>query len=163
MRHALRGLEPPVLRTRRAFAALVTVIGCGALASCGGGGATAAKLPSCVQAPAGIGPDAGATLQLADLGHTVCLRHGEVLTVFLAAPVGEPMWASVTSANRKVLAPRSSGVMTLVRGVTGAVFAGGDRGVTELTSTRPPCAAGGANAKQCDASHGWYAKVVVTG
>ncbi len=97
-----------------AFALLVVATGCR-----NGSGQSVA--PKCDKAPAGIGPDANATLQDADTGRTVCLKPGDVLTVFLHAPVGEDQWSSVTTPARDVLTPRSTGVLTLPLGVTGAV------------------------------------------
>ena len=132
-----------------------------ALAGCGGSGESAAKLPSCVTPPAGIGPDASGTLQLADAGKTVCLRAGQVLTVFLQAPPSEASWSAVHVSDRSVLQPGNSGVLTLVRGVTGAVLRGHGRGVATLSSSRSPCRP--PTRAGCDAAHQWQARVVVRG
>ena len=117
------------------------------------------KFYGAVAAPAGIGPDAKATLQLADAGKTVCLRHGDVLTVFLAAPPDEVAWTPIRTSSRRVVEPRSVGVLTLVRGVTGAVFRASARGIATLTSTRPPCTR--QTIKSCDAAHVWRATVEI--
>jgi len=131
-----------------------------ALTACGDhSDASSTKLPDCVAAPAGIGPDAKATLQLADAGKTVCLRHGDVLTVFLAAPPDEVAWTPIRTSSRRVVEPRSVGVLTLVRGVTGAVFRASARGIATLTSTRPPCTR--QTIKSCDAAHVWRATVEI--
>jgi len=131
---------------------LVVATGCGS-----GSGQSAA--PKCGKAPAGIGPDANATLQDADSGRTVCLKPGEVLTVFLHAPVGEDRWSSVTTRARDVLAPRSTGVLTLPLGVTGAVYQAQNTGTAQLASMRPPCTSPGSTG--CDPSHVWTARIVV--
>ena len=89
----------------------------------------------------------------------MCLRQGDVLTVFLHAPVGEDRWRPITTQDGGVLAPRSSGVLTLPLGVTAAVYGGGKKGTATLTSTRPPCAP--SKSAGCDASHEWSARVVV--
>jgi hypothetical protein len=101
--------------------------------------------PPCNSPPPGIGPDAGATLQNADDGTTVCLSKGEVLTVYLRVPLGQAStrkWSAVTETG-DALDARSNGVQTLVRGVTGAIFVGATRGVAVLSSTLhcpPGCA-----------------------
>src|SRR5207237_4151190 len=121
-----RGERHPALT--RAFRGLIAATALlGALAGCGGSGESAATLPSCVTPPAGIGPDASGTLQLADAGKTVCLRVGRVLTVFLHAPPNEAGWSAVHISDRSVLQPGNSGVLTLVRGVTGALLRGPGR------------------------------------
>ena len=124
-----------------------------------GGGSSSSAAPKCEKAPEGIGPDASATLQDEDSGRTVCLRQGDVLTVFLHAPVGEDRWRPITTQDNGVLAPRSSGVLTLPLGVTAAVYAGAKKGTARLTSTRPPCSP--SKAAGCDGSHEWSARVVV--
>lgn len=115
--------------------------------------------PACQKAPEGIGPDANATLEDGDSGRTVCLAQGDVLTVFLHAPVGEDRWAPITTRDRGVLTPQSSGVLTLPLGVTAAVYRGKEKGTARLVSTRPPCSP--AAKSECDASHAWSARVVV--
>ena len=114
--------------------------------ACGGGSSSSAA-PRCEKAPEGIGPDANATLQDADSGRTVCLKQGDVLTVFLHAPVGEDRWRPIATHDGDVLTPRSSGVLTLPLGVTAAVYSGAKKGTATLTSTRP--------------AHKWSARVVV--
>jgi len=143
---------------RRVLAACVVALV--SLTACGDrSDAASAKRPGCVAAPAGIGPDAKATLQLADAGKTVCLHHGDVLTVFLAAPPDEAMWTPIHTSSRRVVEPRSAGVLTLVRGVTGAVFRADARGIATLTSTRPPCTR--QTIRSCDSAHEWRARVEI--
>ena len=128
--------------------------------ACGGGSSSSSSAaPKCEKAPEGIGPDANATLQDEDSGRTVCLRQGDVLTVFLHAPVGEDRWRPITTHDGGVLTPRSSGVLTLPLGVTAAVYGGAKKGTATLTSTRPPCSP--SNSAGCDAKHKWSARVVV--
>ena len=142
---------------KRIFAASAIVL---ALVGSGcGGGSSSSAAPKCEQAPAGIGPDANATLQDEDSGRTVCLRQGDVLTVFLHAPVGEDRWRPITTHDGGVLTPRSSGVLTLPLGVTAAVYRGEREGTVRLTSTRPPCSP--SKPAGCDAAHAWSARVVV--
>jgi hypothetical protein len=126
--------------------------------ACGGGSGSSAQ-PSCEKAPEGIGPDAKATLQDADSGRTVCLKQGDVITVFLHAPVDEERWGPITTLDRGVLTVRSSGVMTLPLGVTAGVFLGAHQGTARLTSTRAPCSP--PKSAGCDAKHQWSARVVV--
>jgi hypothetical protein len=126
--------------------------------ACGGGSSSSAG-PACEKAPEGIGPDANATLQDVDSGRTVCLASGDVLTVFLHAPVDEERWSPITTQDRSVLTPRSSGVLTLPIGVTAAVYRGAEKGTARLTSTRPPCSPPAKSG--CDAAHEWSARVVV--
>ena len=90
----------------------------------------------------------------------MCLKQGDVLTVFLHAPVNEDRWRPITTAEHRVLTPRSSGVLTLPLGVTAAVFTATGKGTARLTSTRPPCSPP-SDTSACDASHQWSARVVV--
>jgi hypothetical protein len=142
---------------KRIFAASAIVLALVA-SGCGGGSGSSAA-PKCEKAPEGIGPDANATLQDEDSGRTVCLRQGDVLTVFLHASVGEDRWRPITTQDGDVLTPRSSGVLTLPLGVTAAVYSGAKKGTARLTSTRPPCSP--SKSAGCDASHEWSARVVV--
>jgi hypothetical protein len=145
---------------RRPFAAAIAMILVVVATACGGGsGSSSTSAPKCEKAPEGIGPDAKATLQDADAGRTVCLNQGDVLTVFLHARQGEDRWGPITTSDRHVLKPRSSGVLTLPIGVTGAVYAGAGKGTARLTSTRPPC--NPPSRSGCDAAHEWTARVVV--
>jgi hypothetical protein len=141
--------------------ALGVVLVAGLVACSGGGARSTTALPHCVKGPAGIGPDAAATLQLEDVGTTICLASGKVLTVFLKAPVDEPMWAPIRASNTNLLQPGNTGILTLVRGVTGAVFRAKAHGLMTLSSTRPPCPKAGD--PSCDAQHSWTARVVVSG
>ena len=135
--------------------ALVVALG---LAACSTGSAAAA-LPRCTRAPAGIGPGAAATLQLADNGTTVCLRRRATLTVFLQAPTGESMWSTPTTSKPQVLAPTANGALALPIGVTGGAFRSRRHGVATLVAVRAPCVP--ATVASCDAAHGWHARVVV--
>jgi hypothetical protein len=146
------------VRSRRCLAAALIIIAAVGL-GCSSGGNEAAPVPKCEKPPEGIGPDADATLQDGDAGRTVCLKQGDVLTVFLHAPVNEERWRQITTADHAVLAPRSSGVLTLPLGVTAAVFAATGKGTARLESTRPPCSPPATSG--CDASHRWSARVVV--
>lgn len=135
------------------------MLGIGLMAQACGGSSRQVSLPACQPAPPGIGPDAAGTLQLDDNDHSVCLAQGQVMTVFLKVPTAEETtgWTPITTSNPAVLAPRSTGVMTLVRGVTGGIFAGRSRGVAVLRSHRPPCAGD----TPCDTNRDWQATVVV--
>jgi hypothetical protein len=122
-------------------------------------GTTTAALPRCTKAPSGIGPDATATLQLADNGSTVCLRLSATLTVFLQAPPGEAQWSMPTVSDPRVLSTTPNGALALPIGVTGAAFRARRRGVATISSVRPPCTA--PKIATCDAEDGWRAHVVV--
>jgi hypothetical protein len=126
--------------------------------ACGGGSGTSSA-PKCEKAHPGIGPDATATLQDGDSGGTFCLKQGDVLTIFLHAPVGEDRWGPITMPDHRVLKPRSTGVLTLPLGVTASVYTAAGAGTARLTSTRPPCKPPARSG--CDASHEWSARVVV--
>jgi hypothetical protein len=128
------------------------------LAACSGGSASAA-LPRCRHAPAGVGPGANATLQLADNDSTVCLARRATMTVFLQAPTGEATWSTPTTSKPRVLAPAPNGALALPVGVTGAAFRARRRGVATLVAVRAPCTP--ATIATCDAAHGWHARVVV--
>jgi hypothetical protein len=134
--------------------ALVVSLG---LAACSTG--SAAALPRCGRAPAGIGPGAAATLQLTDNGSTVCLRRRATLTVFLQAPTGEATWSTPTTSKPRVLVAMPNGALALPIGVTGAAFRAQKRGVATLVAVRAPCTP--ATVATCDAAHGWHARVVV--
>jgi hypothetical protein len=145
----------------RSWVCVVALGVLGALAGCGDSGTShTASAPHCKKAPAGIGPDATATLQDQDAGGTYCLPLHGVLTVYLHAPVTEERWSDITATpSDGALAPRSTGVLTLPRGVTAAIYEARRRGTVALQSTRPPCSA--SSGSGCDASHSWSARVVV--
>lgn len=124
--------------------------------------------PHCVKPPEGVGPDAYGTLQNADDGRTVCLPKGKELTVFLKADnVNGPLWSVIQTSDTAVLVPGNTGIMTLVRGVTGGIFSGARAGTARLTSQLPACSpaapitSGPPNAS-CGAIRSWSATVVVT-
>ena len=131
------------------------------LASCGGNGRSpAATQQACASPPEGIGPDAAATLQVEDRGGTYCLNVGDELTVFLRVPLDQEStaWRSIGVSNSAVLEPMNAGILTLPRGVTGAVYRAAQAGTVQLTSFRPPCAAADA---ACSADDLWRAAIVV--
>ncbi|MHB8511682.1 MAG: hypothetical protein ACYDCC_05830 [Actinomycetota bacterium] len=92
---------------------------------------------SCSQPPAGIGPNASGTLQNEDNGKSYCIHVGEIITVFLRVPLSQlkTMWGVVTVSGSS-LEPMSNGVMTLVRGVRGAVYKAAAPGTAVLQSKR---------------------------
>lgn len=126
------------------------------------------KPPHCVTPPEGIGPDAYGTLQNADDGRTVCLPKGKELTVFLKADnVDGPLWTPITTSDTAVLVPGNTGIMTLVRGVTGGIFSGARVGTARLASQLPACKpsapiTSGPPSASCGAIRSWSATVVVT-
>ena len=144
-------------RGARGAAVAASVVVAVALAGCGGS-STSGQTPRCEKPPAGIGPDADATLQDRDAGRTICLRTAKVLTVFLHAPIQEGRWGPIKATDGGVLEARSSGVLTLPLGVTAAVYRAAHPGTARLSSRRPPC---GATTSACDAAHRWSARVVV--
>jgi hypothetical protein len=99
------------------------------------------------------------SLQYANAGATLCVKVGERFSVYLNAPPAEPLWASVDSSRHGVLVRRPNNQVTLARGVTSAIFEAHKAGVTELSSTRAPCAD---PHDACAAEHAWTAVVVVT-
>jgi len=106
-----------------------------------------------------VGPDATATLQDENAGGTYCLARGDVLTVFLHAPVDQDRWSPITATPSGILTARSNGAMTLPLGVTAGSFKASRTGTVALRSVRPPCrppATAG-----CDATHRWSARLVV--
>jgi hypothetical protein len=107
-----------------------------------------------------IGPDVTTSLRDDDRGATLCLRRGDVVSVYLTAPLGEDRWSRIDPTRGGVLTRRAANQVTLARGVTAGVFAATKAGVTELGAFRAPCSAphGG-----CDAAHAWTVVVVVTG
>jgi hypothetical protein len=130
-----------------------------AFAGCGGSTSSESGGTPCTKPPVGIGPDADATLQDKNAGGTYCLSKGEVLTVFLHAPVDEQRWGPIDVEPSRILTPRSTGVMTLPLGVSAGNFEAAKSGTATLRSVRPPCdppATAG-----CDAEHDWTARVVV--
>jgi hypothetical protein len=110
----------------------------------------------CVSPSPGIGPDATATVQDADNGKTVCLHDGDVLTVFLHADPNADRWAPIAASGSDILEARSTGVMTLVRGVTAAIFAVHGHGVATLSSNSTGCTSGSSCATKT-----WLVKLVV--
>jgi hypothetical protein len=129
------------------------------LAGCGGSSTSGGDTTRCTKPPAGVGPDADATLQDKNAGGTYCLGKGDVLTVFLHAPTGEERFGPVTATPKGVLEARSTGVMTLPLGVSAGVFAATGTGTVTLRSVRPPCDPPATNG--CDAAHAWTARMVV--
>jgi hypothetical protein len=106
-----------------------------------------------------FGPDVTTSLRREDAGKTLCLKVGQVFSVYLNAPVGEAAWARVDSSRDKVLTRRALNQVTLARGVTGALFVAAKPGATELSSVRSPCADPHAS---CDPATAWTAVVVVS-
>jgi hypothetical protein len=136
------------------LAAALTLAGCG-----GSAGAPATTPQACSAPPEGIGPDAAATLQVEDANSTYCLNAGDVLTVFLRVPLEQAAagWQPVHASDQSVLQPMNAGVLTLPRGVTGAVYRA-QPGVAQLTSVRAPCASPDAG---CATDLVWRVSIVV--
>jgi hypothetical protein len=124
-----------------------------------GGDTSAAVRPHCTRPPAGEGPDASATLHLADAGSTVCLARNAALTVLLEAPSGGTPWSRPRASDRHVLVPTANGALALPLGVTGAAFRGGRAGTATIEAVRAPCTV--RTIRSCDAAHVWRARVVV--
>jgi hypothetical protein len=135
--------------------------------ACGKSATTATPHAPCVAPPEGIGPDAAGTLQNDDRGRSVCLAAGRELTVFLKAPtVDGARWSPIEVSDPTVLAPGNSGIMTLVRGVTGGIFVARGVGTARLASQLPACGSASPSAAPptaaCGAVESWSATVVVT-
>lgn len=153
-------------------AGLLTAILPAALLACGQASSTSAgptaasatpapptSLPGCSAAPEPVGPDADASLGDGDRGGVWCLTTGQRLSVFLHAPdpASGIRWGTITPSDPGVLVPRPSGQLTLVRGVTAAVFTAARGGVVTLTALLPPCT----GASACAPEQVWRATVVV--
>jgi hypothetical protein len=96
----------------------------------------------------------------------VCLPVGKELTVFLkAANVDGPLWSPIRTSDQTVLEAGNSGIMTLVRGVTGGVFNARRAGSAQLSSQLPACASAASTSSappvSCGAIQSWSATVVV--
>src|SRR5262249_39522035 len=141
-----------------ATALVATALAIG-LAGCGGSSSSDSAGTRCTKPPAGIGPDADATLQDKNAGGTYCLSKGEVLTIFLHAPVSEERWGPFDVTPSRILTPRSTGVMTLPLGVSAGNFEAATTGTATLRSVRPPCDPPATNG--CDTKHRWTARIVV--
>jgi hypothetical protein len=128
-------------------------------AGCGGSGSSSYLGPHCTKPPAGIGPDATASLQDKNADGTYCLSTGDVLTIFLHAPVDETRWGPIEVTPSRILTPRSTGVMTLPLGVSAGNFEAAATGTATLRSVRPPCDPPATTG--CDAKHLWTTRVVV--
>jgi hypothetical protein len=126
---------------------------------CTRGHAAAAPTPGpCASRRPAIGPDVTTSLRTEDRGATLCLRPGEVVSVYLSAPLDTAAWSRIDSSKGSVLARRANNAVTLARGVTAAVFVARKPGVVELAAVRAPCASAHGG---CDAGHSWTAVVVV--
>ncbi|MGW5658632.1 hypothetical protein ACWEWG_00810 [Streptomyces sp. NPDC003758] len=84
-------------------------------------------------------PRSAGSLTQADSG-AFCLRVGQRVDVFLAAPEGAVQgthWRAIGSSSPEVLAPVGTGVMTAPLGVTPGLFVARSPGASTLTSTCP--------------------------
>jgi hypothetical protein len=130
------------------------------VAACSHGGGAAAPTPGpCASNGPPIGPGVATSLQAADAGSTLCVKVGERFSVYLKASPAEAPWAAVDSSRGGVLVRRPNNQVTLARGTTSALFEAAKPGVTEVSSTRSPCAG---PHDGCAADHAWSAVVVVT-
>jgi hypothetical protein len=88
--------------------------------------------------PAALPRSVGSLTQ-ADSGD-FCLRVGQRVDVFLAAPDGAAQgtrWRTIGSSSPQVLAPVGTGVLTAPLGVTPGLFVARSPGASVLTSTCP--------------------------
>jgi hypothetical protein len=143
---------------RRACALAAFVLVAAVVSACGGG-SSASRLPHCVAAPTGIGPDASPTVQTGDSGKTICLATHKLLTVFLYTPAQEDRWGPITTDGGGVLEPRGAGSSALPLGVTAAVYQAARKGTARLISVRRPCTPPATTG--CDAAHHWTMRVIV--
>ncbi|POX52812.1 hypothetical protein [Streptomyces sp. Ru72] len=93
----------------------------------------------CHRLPPATLPRSAGSLTQADAG-AFCLRVGQRVDVFLAAPKGAAQgtrWRAIGSSSPQVLAPVGTGVMTAPLGVTPGLFVARSPGVSTLTSTCP--------------------------
>jgi hypothetical protein len=104
-------------------------------------------------------PQSSGTLQESDRGGTFCLHVGEELTAFLRVPIASAAdrWRPVEADDPNVLAAVPSGIMTLPRGVTAAIFRGLKPGLARISSTRPPCL----GREGCPPDQAWEATIEV--
>jgi hypothetical protein len=96
---------------------------------------------ACASPPPAVGPDVTTSLGPEQDGGTFCFHRGERFSVFLSVPPArsDQRWSAITAGNTAVLQPVPSGALTLVRGVTGGIFAAAAAGMTHLDSSLPPC------------------------
>ncbi|HVB44583.1 MAG TPA: hypothetical protein VNF47_18045 [Streptosporangiaceae bacterium] len=138
-----------------ALAASVVTAGCGIpqdsasrSASAGANGRAAAHA-NCVtpklSAPVRDFTAPNFTITNKDNGKSFCVQAGTGIFVFLH---GTPavQWTRIQPSS-SVLAPKASGVMMLMRGVTGGFFVTAKLGTATLTSTKPPCQASSGSAR----------------
>lgn len=142
---------------------LLAAAGCGsatAPASAGQHAATRTSSSLTCTRPRLTGPGRTLTVTEKDNGKSYCLSVGTGIFVFLhGAPAA--MWSAIRS-DSAVVAPQASGVMTLMRGVTGAHFVVTGRGRADITALRPPCHQGGTPAS-CPASDRFRVLVLIEG
>jgi hypothetical protein len=77
------------------------------------------------------------SLSLADNHKAICVRRGTGVFVFLHSP-NSHLWSPILSSSA-VLSRRPSGVMSLMRGETGAFYAAAHVGRATLTSSVSRC------------------------
>jgi hypothetical protein len=124
--------------------ALLAGLGVFAAAGCTSSAArpAAAASPSpqaCKPLEAPVLPHAAGSLTEQDSG-AFCLAPGQILDVFLTAPVNAAAgtrWSQIQDGDRTVLGYGNSGVLTPPVNVTPGVFVGAGHGATTLSSTLP--------------------------
>jgi hypothetical protein len=105
--------------------------------------------PACRAPEAAVLPHTAGSLSETDSG-AYCLAAGQVLDVFLTAPMNTApantaspntapaiRWSRISTADTAVVGYGNSGVLTPPINVTAGVFRGLTRGVTTLSSTLP--------------------------
>jgi len=138
-------------------AMLVAIVGCGSLAATHhkriGDGDNDPLVPvirpvHCVHLRPVPGQQT-VSLSMADNHQTFCVRRGTGLFVFLHSP-NSHLWSPILS-NSAALSRRPSGVMSLIRGETGAYYVAAGLGRATLTSSDPRCPNGPHPGVRCPA------------
>jgi hypothetical protein len=120
--------------------------------------ATALPVAACATGRAGVGT---ISIGARQNGKTICLAVGEDLVVELASPAATGLgWAPVKASPPGILTKGRS-TTEGSRFVTEASFTADHKGIAELSSQRPTCAAPSAGRVTCGALLYWGARVVV--
>ena len=135
------------MRAIAVVAAGLLLVGCGVQAGTAGGHKASpgrsspggAAPVSCVRLKASPGQRT-VSLTNADNHRSFCVLRGTGIFVFLHGS-GPVPWALIQSSSA-ALERRPSGVMSLVRGETGAFFEAAEVGVAQVTSFEPRCSGG---------------------
>jgi hypothetical protein len=155
MKHMARGVA-----VRIAAAVSLSLLFVGLTLACGSVARPSAASPS--PSPGAASSPGGQTVTAltdADLGRTLQLRRGEVVSVSLHESSGFTPWSRPVSTDGSVLAPVPDARAAAVRGATLASFRGVGAGTAQITSSASQACTPGS---VCPAlARGWSVTVVV--